>query len=135
MSRSSGAGSSTTVADSLRALDHDATGLKAQTDAWRSASDSLDLTRGQYRVGGVSYAGLPGHPSFPLVQKYLPRGAGAVLTFELRGGRAAGGARRTSCSWPPSPASPSTCWPPPRTSCTSSTASPPTSALAPVARP
>ncbi|MHA0037245.1 aminotransferase class V-fold PLP-dependent enzyme [Deinococcus sp. PESE-13] len=35
------------------------------------------------RVGGVSYAGLPGHPSFPLVQKYLPRGAGAVLTFEV----------------------------------------------------
>ncbi|QLD51674.1 efflux transporter outer membrane subunit [Paraburkholderia fungorum] len=46
------------VADSLRALDHDATGLKAQTDAWRSASDSLDLTRGQYRVGGVSYLSL-----------------------------------------------------------------------------
>ena len=46
------------VADSLRALDHDATGLKAQTDAWRSASDSLELTRGQYRVGGVSYLAL-----------------------------------------------------------------------------
>jgi NodT family efflux transporter outer membrane factor (OMF) lipoprotein len=46
------------VADSLRALDHDATGLKAQTDAWQSASDSLDLTRGQYRVGGVSYLSL-----------------------------------------------------------------------------
>jgi NodT family efflux transporter outer membrane factor (OMF) lipoprotein len=46
------------VADSLRALDHDATGLRAQTDAWRAASDSLDLTRGQYRVGGVSYLAL-----------------------------------------------------------------------------
>ncbi|OAJ56906.1 RND transporter [Paraburkholderia ginsengiterrae] len=46
------------VADSLRALDHDATGLKAQTDAWHAASDSLDLTRGQYRVGGVSYLSL-----------------------------------------------------------------------------
>ena len=46
------------VADSLRALDHDATGLRAQTDAWRAASDSLDLTRGQYRVGGVSYLSL-----------------------------------------------------------------------------
>ena len=46
------------VADSLRALDHDATGLKAQTDAWRAASDSLELTRGQYRVGGVSYVAL-----------------------------------------------------------------------------
>jgi NodT family efflux transporter outer membrane factor (OMF) lipoprotein len=46
------------VADSLRALDHDATGLYAQTQAWRSARDSLDLTRGQFRIGGVSYLAL-----------------------------------------------------------------------------
>ncbi|HEY3597963.1 MAG TPA: efflux transporter outer membrane subunit [Paraburkholderia sp.] len=46
------------VADSLRALDHDASGLAAQTEAWRAASDSLDLTRGQFRVGGVSYLAL-----------------------------------------------------------------------------
>jgi NodT family efflux transporter outer membrane factor (OMF) lipoprotein len=46
------------VADSLRALEHDATGLKAQTDAWHAASDSLDLTRAQYRIGGVSYLSL-----------------------------------------------------------------------------
>ncbi|MDO4245090.1 MAG: aminotransferase class I/II-fold pyridoxal phosphate-dependent enzyme [Deinococcus sp.] len=35
------------------------------------------------KVGKVSYAGLPDHPSHPLVQTYLPRGAGAVLTFEV----------------------------------------------------
>ncbi|MBB5406907.1 NodT family efflux transporter outer membrane factor (OMF) lipoprotein [Paraburkholderia sp. HC6.4b] len=46
------------VADTLRALEHDATGLKAQTDASRAASDSLELTRGQYHVGGVSYLAL-----------------------------------------------------------------------------
>jgi len=46
------------VADSLRALEHDATGLRAQTDAWQAASSSLDLTRGQFRVGGVSYVAL-----------------------------------------------------------------------------
>ncbi|WP_126876171.1 efflux transporter outer membrane subunit [Paraburkholderia kururiensis] len=46
------------VADSLRALDNDANGLKAQTEAWHSASDSLDLTRAQYRVGAVSYLAL-----------------------------------------------------------------------------
>jgi NodT family efflux transporter outer membrane factor (OMF) lipoprotein len=46
------------VADTLRALEHDATGLRAQTDASRAASDSLELTRGQYRVGGVSYLAL-----------------------------------------------------------------------------
>ena len=36
------------------------------------------------RVGAVSYAGLEDHPSFPLVGRYLPRGAGAVLTFEVQ---------------------------------------------------
>ncbi|MGE8471630.1 MAG: efflux transporter outer membrane subunit [Paraburkholderia hospita] len=46
------------VADTLRALEHDATGLAAQTDAWRAASASLDLTRGQFRVGGVGYLAL-----------------------------------------------------------------------------
>lgn len=46
------------VADTLRALEHDATGLSAQMQAWRAARDSLDLTRGQFRVGGVSYLAL-----------------------------------------------------------------------------
>lgn len=46
------------VADTLRALEHDATGLSAQTQAWRAARDTLDLTRGQFRVGGVSYLAL-----------------------------------------------------------------------------
>lgn len=35
------------------------------------------------RIGKVSYAGLPDHPHHPLAQKYLPRGQGAVLTFEV----------------------------------------------------
>jgi NodT family efflux transporter outer membrane factor (OMF) lipoprotein len=46
------------VADALRALDHDATGLRAQTDAWNAARDSLALTREQYRVGAVGYLSL-----------------------------------------------------------------------------
>jgi outer membrane protein TolC len=46
------------VADTLRALEHDAAGLAAQSDAWRAASDSLALTRQQYRIGGVSYLSL-----------------------------------------------------------------------------
>src|SRR5699024_2157415 len=37
-----------------------------------------------------SYAGLPGHPSHELAQRYLPAGAGAVLAFEIAGGLAAG---------------------------------------------
>ncbi|CAB3766655.1 Outer membrane protein OprM [Paraburkholderia humisilvae] len=46
------------VADSLRALDHDASGLRAQTEAWQSASDALDMARGQYKLGGISYLSL-----------------------------------------------------------------------------
>jgi O-acetylhomoserine (thiol)-lyase len=41
-------------------------------------------------VESVRYAGLRESPYRPLVDKYLPRGAGAVFAFDLRGGRAAG---------------------------------------------
>jgi O-acetylhomoserine (thiol)-lyase len=41
-------------------------------------------------VAWVSYAGLPSSPSFDLAAKYLPDGAGAVLTFGLKGGYEAG---------------------------------------------
>ncbi|MBE3581540.1 MAG: homocysteine synthase [Thermoanaerobacteraceae bacterium] len=42
------------------------------------------------KVAWVSYPGLPGHPSFAQAQKYLPRGAGAIITFGIRGGKEAG---------------------------------------------
>jgi O-acetylhomoserine (thiol)-lyase len=38
----------------------------------------------------VTYPGLPASRYQPLVHKYLPRGAGAVFSFDCRGGRAAG---------------------------------------------
>ena len=41
------------------------------------------------KVKWVSYPGLPSHPSYKLAQKYLPKGAGAVLTFGVEGGSAA----------------------------------------------
>ncbi|MGG3283678.1 homocysteine synthase [Paenibacillus solani] len=41
-------------------------------------------------VEWVSYAGLPSHPSYELAQKYLPKGQGAILTFGIKGGAAAG---------------------------------------------
>ena len=42
------------------------------------------------QVAWVSYPGLAGHPSFDRAQRYLPEGAGAILTFGVKGGRAAG---------------------------------------------
>lgn len=41
-------------------------------------------------VVGVHYAGLPSSPWYQVAQKYLPKGAGAVLAFELEGGAEAG---------------------------------------------
>jgi O-acetylhomoserine (thiol)-lyase len=41
-------------------------------------------------VEKVYYAGLPSSPFYSAARKYLPRGAGAVLSFDLRGGVEAG---------------------------------------------
>lgn len=41
-------------------------------------------------VEKVNYAGLPGHPSYALAQKYMPKGQGAILTFDIKGGIEAG---------------------------------------------
>ena len=42
------------------------------------------------RVAWVSYAGLPGNRFHDLAKKYLPKGAGAVFTFGVKGGYEAG---------------------------------------------
>jgi O-acetylhomoserine (thiol)-lyase len=41
-------------------------------------------------VAWVSYAGLPDSPYAALAAKYLPKGAGSVFTFGLKGGYEAG---------------------------------------------
>jgi len=41
-------------------------------------------------ASNVTYAGLPASRYRPLVEKYLPRGAGAVFSFDCAGGRAGG---------------------------------------------
>src|SRR4029077_13450301 len=41
-------------------------------------------------ASNVTHPGLPTSKYRPLVDKYLPRGAGAVFSVDLRGGRAAG---------------------------------------------
>jgi O-acetylhomoserine (thiol)-lyase len=42
------------------------------------------------RVRWVKYPGLSSHPDHALAQKYLPKGAGAILGFGVEGGREAG---------------------------------------------
>jgi O-acetylhomoserine (thiol)-lyase len=45
---------------------------------------------GHPMVERVRFAGLSDSPYAPLVRKYLPKGAGSVFSFEMRGGREAG---------------------------------------------
>ncbi|MGD9602435.1 MAG: O-acetylhomoserine aminocarboxypropyltransferase [Gammaproteobacteria bacterium] len=45
---------------------------------------------GQEAVEHVTYPGLPGHADHALAARLLPHGAGAVFSFELKGGRTAG---------------------------------------------
>ncbi len=44
----------------------------------------------QKAVTWVNYPGLPDHPSYARAQKYMPKGAGAVLGFGIKGGKEAG---------------------------------------------
>ncbi|MCI3923196.1 homocysteine synthase [Paenibacillus sp. TRM 82003] len=41
-------------------------------------------------VESVNYAGLESHPSYALAKRYMPKGQGAILTFEVKGGIEAG---------------------------------------------
>jgi len=49
-----------------------------------------EFLEGHKQVKRVHYAGLPSHPHFERAKKYLPKGPGAVLSFEIQGGRDAG---------------------------------------------
>ena len=50
----------------------------------------VEWLAGQPAVDSVSYPELESHPDHALAAKLLPKGAGAVFTFNLKGDRAAG---------------------------------------------
>src|SRR5436309_10602580 len=59
----------------------------------RHVENTLGVARylaGHPAVERVRHPGLAGSPYRTLVEKYLPRGAGAVFSFDLKGGREAG---------------------------------------------
>jgi O-acetylhomoserine (thiol)-lyase len=49
-----------------------------------------EYLEGHAKVAWVSYAGLKSSPYYALGQKYMPKGAGAILTFGVKGGFEAG---------------------------------------------
>ncbi len=80
------------VADALRALDLDASTLKAQADAESLARESLDLATRQYQLGAVSYLGLLDaqrtyqQARVSLVQAQAARYSDTAALFQALGG-------------------------------------------------
>ncbi len=59
----------------------------------RHCSNALavaEFLKGHPAVTWVNYPGLPDSPYYGLARKYLPRGAGSIFTFGIKGGREAG---------------------------------------------
>jgi O-acetylhomoserine (thiol)-lyase len=56
----------------------------------RNAERVAVFLAGQPQVTWVSYPGLPDSPYRALVERYLPKGAGAIFTFGVEGGREGG---------------------------------------------
>jgi O-acetylhomoserine (thiol)-lyase len=56
----------------------------------RNAQAVAEFLAADERVAWVSYAGLAGHRHHERAKKYLPQGPGAVFSFGVKGGRAAG---------------------------------------------
>jgi NodT family efflux transporter outer membrane factor (OMF) lipoprotein len=80
------------VADTLRALQLDAAALKAENSALRAASDTLDVARGQYRLGAIAYVTLLNaqrtyaQARLSLVQAQAARYADTAAMFQALGG-------------------------------------------------
>lgn len=80
------------VADVLRALEADADALQAQTQAAQAAAESLDMARGQFRVGAIDYLSLldaqRGYEQvrISLVQARATRYADTAALFQALGG-------------------------------------------------
>jgi NodT family efflux transporter outer membrane factor (OMF) lipoprotein len=80
------------VADALHALQSDADAVKAQQTANRAASESLELTRSQYRLGAITYVNLLNaqrtyqQAQLSLVQARGARLADTVALFQALGG-------------------------------------------------
>jgi NodT family efflux transporter outer membrane factor (OMF) lipoprotein len=80
------------VADALRALQLDAATLRADRNALTAASDTLDLARGQYRLGAITYVILLNaqrsyqQARLSVVQAQAARYADTAALFQALGG-------------------------------------------------
>ncbi|MDE7232118.1 MAG: PLP-dependent transferase, partial [Lachnospiraceae bacterium] len=56
-----------------------------------NAQKCAEYLEGHEKVAWVNYPGLPGNTYHELAQKYMPHGTCGVISFGLKGGRAAAG--------------------------------------------
>ena len=56
----------------------------------QNAQDIAEWLEGQSDVATVNYSGLPTSPWYAAANKYAPKGVGAIVSFELKGGVEAG---------------------------------------------
>ena len=57
----------------------------------------LDYLSSHEQVAWVNHPSLPSHPSHEMAKKYLPKGAGSIVSFGVKGGREAGKAFIEAC--------------------------------------
>ncbi len=80
------------VADALRALQLDAATLRAQRNALKASSETLDLARGQYKLGAITYVTLLNaqrsyeQALLAVVQAQASRFADTAALFQALGG-------------------------------------------------
>ncbi|MEK9755318.1 MAG: PLP-dependent transferase, partial [Rhodospirillaceae bacterium] len=55
-----------------------------------NAGKVAEFLQGEEAVEWVNYPGLKSHPNYDLARRLIPKGPGAMLSFGLKGGRAAG---------------------------------------------
>jgi O-acetylhomoserine (thiol)-lyase len=76
-----------------RLADH-CSALKRSTCAWtvtcRTRKPLPNILEKHPKVSWVKYPGLKSHPDYERAKKYLPKGAGAILGFGIKGGAEAG---------------------------------------------
>jgi O-acetylhomoserine (thiol)-lyase len=46
----------------------------------------INFLAGHPKVARINHPSLPTHPDHALYQKYFPKGAGSIFTFEIKGG-------------------------------------------------
>ena len=56
----------------------------------KNAQQVADFLEQHPKVAWVTYSGLPNHPDHERAKRYLPKGAGAMMGFGVKGGREAG---------------------------------------------